>query len=301
MSRRKNGLLDQFGNYLCVLGNSAEKIAFLVIPLVVALLVLVFFAQITTAVVPPLADAVKKLELTETIVKDIDVILGAAKWSWLLGGLMMLWQRQRGAVNAIQTTISTIFYLTIAFGMIGKIYLDVTGYQIKTDGLGLVLYLVTMIIVLVAVCLIAVLATVLGTPIAVSGALIVGVGFDLLFNYFRAQEIRSSKCFQEIKQAMNEINVESEISEVQLIDSGIYFVNPAARVVRRIDFADYDVAALNMWTQKPFMAQVMKELPEGYTLESLKNMLVANNTVLLNKLAEMEVTQRRAQAKAKKS
>lgn len=298
MSRRKNGLLDQFGNYLCALGNSAEKIAYLIIPLVIALLVLVLFAQITAAVVPPLADAVKKLELTETMKQDVDLILTSARLAWLAGGLMMLWQRQRGAVNAIQTSVSTIFYLTIAFSMIAKIFSDITGHHIKTDGLGLVLYLVTLIVILVVLCLIALLATVLGTPIAVASALIVGVGFDLLFNYFRAESIRTSKCFREIKETMGEINVESEISEVQLIDSGIYFVNPAARVVRRVDFADYEFAPLNMWTLKPFMAQIMRELPDGYTLESLKNMWVANNTELLNKLAEMEATQRRAQAKA---
>ncbi len=286
--KKKSSLLDRLGNYLCTLGTSQDGAVALIAPLAILALVFSMLLALTLSIVPPIEEAVSALGLSDSMQDYIDTVKNGILWAWIISGGIMLWHRYRGAINAIQVTIPACFYLTVALTFLGKLYYDLTNDQIETEGLGLVIYIVSMIGLFVIFSIISALATVIGVPLAISAAVVVGVCIDLLVNYIYGESVKSTPCYQALKEAIKEINLKKDILEVQLIDTGVYFVNPAAKIVSRVHFSKYEFKSLNLWTRKPFLSLVMKLLPSGYKLESLDDMWVATNSKLLAKVTEQD-------------
>lgn len=288
MIRRNNGLMDRLGNYLCALGISNVKIEHLIIPLAGMILLITVFAMIANSLADFGSNLLLGFGLTENMSSYIEMTAKSLHWSWFIGGAIMFWLRFRGTVNALQTSVNAVFYVAIVLCVIGKFTMDYQAGSIDTESLGLVFYAVSFIGSLIGFCIVTVVATLVGAPIYISAAVLAGLAIDILLAQIFKNTYTNTAFFTALRSITNDVDLRKQIAEVQLVDSGVYFVNPAAKVVRRIHFSQYHAKDLNLFTRKIFLMHLMKLLPVGYHVDALVNMWVANNTKLQHRLSQSD-------------
>jgi len=290
---KKQRLLDTIGNYLCTIGLSGEKIYISIIPFVVSILVFLLFRSGWNGFADALLDKVAALKMDESILEHAQFLLKCTSIAMFFAMLLMFWQRAIGSVNAMQNAVSAVYFLTVAFSVIGKVVVDILDKNIEKDLLPLLLYIVTTVVFLVVVCIVGVICTVLCAPQAIALAMMIGIPLDLLVIFIRSKKIAETRCWKDTLACMENCDLENEVYEVQLTESGVYFVNPDNRVITCVNFASRDFPHLNYWARKVYIAMLMKEMPKGYVVESLNNMFVAVNYSLKRRLNRDDASRRR--------
>lgn len=297
---KKQNFLDTAGNYLCTIGMSGEKIYISLLPFVGSVLVLLLFHSLWGTVSGFVLDKMTALKMGKSIIDQAEFFVRCVGYAWAVAAVLMFWQRERGSVNAMQNTVSAVYYLSIAFSVVGKVALDILDHNIEKKPLSIVLYVVTTVLFLVVICVAGVLATLFCAPQAIALALMVGIPLNLAVIYFRSQKIAQTQCWKDTLECMEQNSMEDEVFEVQLTDSGVYFVNPENRVISCVSFASRDYPNLNYWARKVYIAMIMQHLPKGYEAESLNNMFVAENIALKTRLHRDETIRRRSNHKENK-
>lgn len=287
-------ILDNAGNYLCTIGMAGEKIYFSLIPFAVSVIVLILFHSLWGSSVSFVFDKLADVGLKRDMLDQGEFVIQCINYAWIVSALIVFWQRERGAVDFMQNAFMYTYYLLVAFAAVGKLVADLLNHNIEKGALQIAIYVAGFIGYFVIVCVVGVIATILCAPQAIALALMVGIPLDLGLIYFRSQKIAETQCWKATLDTLQDVDLENEVFEVQLTESGVYFVNPDNRVMNCVSFASHDYPNLDYWTRKIYIAMLMQKLPKGYYVESLNEMFVAENISLKTKLHRDETIRRKS-------